>query len=119
MRRTHLRLTSICVAAVCFTLVTVSPASARSNLNVPAGTKVQVRMIEKLSSEDANVGDVFHGTLAQPVVINGRTTFPKGAEVTGEVVAVDRSGRLSKPGELQTGAEDDPHESFPFLYLVR
>jgi outer membrane lipoprotein SlyB len=67
---------------------------------MPAGTELQVRMIERLSSETANVGDRFHGTLAARVVVNGRTLFSKGADVTGEVVNVERSGRLSNPGEL-------------------
>jgi outer membrane lipoprotein SlyB len=67
---------------------------------MPAGTELQVRMIEMLSSETANVGDQFHGTLAAPVVVNGRILFSKGVDVTGEVVNVERSGRLSNPGEL-------------------
>jgi outer membrane lipoprotein SlyB len=73
---------------------------AAVNVRIPVGTSVQVRITEKLSSETANVGDVFHGSLAVPVVANGRTLFPKGAIVTGEVVNVERSGRLSTPGEL-------------------
>ena len=68
--------------------------------NVPAGTSVQVRIIDKLSSETANVGDSFQGTLAAPLVVNGRTLFSKGTDVTGEVLSVERSGRLSTPGEL-------------------
>src|SRR5205814_2695594 len=56
--------------------------------------------VKQLSSETASVGQVFHGSLAAPVVANGRTLFPKGAIVTGEVVNVERSGRLSTPGEL-------------------
>ena len=76
------------------------PAMAAVNVKIPAGTSVQVRITEKLSSETANVGEVFHGSLAAPVVANGRTLFPKGAIVTGEVVNVERSGRLSTPGEL-------------------
>ena len=68
--------------------------------NIPEGTSLQVRIIDKLSSETANVGDSFQGTLAAPVVVNGRTLFSKGADVTGEVLSVERSGRLSTPGEL-------------------
>ena len=75
-------------------------AMAAANVNIPAGASVQVRITDKLSSETANVGEVFHGSLAAPVVANGRTLFPKGAIVTGEVVNVERSGRLSRPGEL-------------------
>lgn len=59
-----------------------------------------MRVTEKLSSETARVGQPFHGTLAAPVVVNGRTMFPQGAAVTGQVVHVKRSGRLSSPGEL-------------------
>ena len=75
-------------------------AMAAANVKIPAGTSFPVRITEKLSSETANVGEVFHGSLAAPVVANGRTLFPKGAIVTGEVVNVERSGRLSTPGEL-------------------
>jgi hypothetical protein len=72
-----------------------------ANVKIPAGTSVRVRIDEKLSSETANVGQVFHGSLVAPVVANGRTLFPRGAIVTGEVVNVERSGRLSSPGELE------------------
>ncbi len=75
-------------------------AMAEVNAKIPPGTSVQVRITETLSSETASVGQVFHGSLAAPVVANGRTLFPKGANVTGEVVNVERSGRLSTPGEL-------------------
>ena len=81
-------------------LLMVAAASAQTYTNIPAGTQLQVRIIEKLSSEQANVGDQFHGTFAAPVVVNGRTLFSKGADVTGEVTNVERSGRLSRPGEL-------------------
>src|SRR5882762_5399523 len=87
--------------AVSFLMILATTmAMAEVSASIPAGTSVQVRIIEKLSSETANVGQVFHGSLAVPVVANGRTVFPKGANVTGEVVNVERSGRLSTPGEL-------------------
>jgi outer membrane lipoprotein SlyB len=66
---------------------------------IPAGTSVEVRITDKLNSETANVGQPFHGVLAAPITANGRT-FPRGASVTGEVVNIERSGRLSTPGEL-------------------
>src|SRR5207244_11089577 len=68
--------------------------------NVPASTSLQVRIIDKLSTETANVGDSFQGTLAAPVVVNGKTLFSKGTDVSGEVLSVERSGRFSTPGEL-------------------
>ena len=62
---------SIFAIALCAMLTTWAMAVA--NVKIPAGTSVQVRISEKLSSETANVGDVFHGSLAAPVVANGRT----------------------------------------------
>jgi len=88
------------IAVALWVMLGVLPAMAAVNVRIPAGTSVQVRITEKLSSETANVGDVFHGSLAVPVVAKGRTLFPKGAVVTGQVVNVERSGRLSRPGEL-------------------
>jgi hypothetical protein len=81
-------------------LLMVAAASAQTYTNIPAGTELQVRIIEKLSSEQANVGDQFHGTLSAPVIVNGKTLFSKGTDITGEVTNVERSGRLSRPGEL-------------------
>jgi hypothetical protein len=75
-------------------------AMAAAHANIPAGTRLSVRVTEKLSSETSRVGQPFHGTLASPVVVNGRTMLPQGAPVTGQVVHVKRSGRLSSPGEL-------------------
>ena len=81
-------------------LAVTSVARAGEVAPLPPGTELQVRVIESLSSETASVGDQFHGTLVAPVVVNGRTLFSKGADVTGEVVNVERSGRLSNPGVL-------------------
>ena len=88
---------------------------------IPAGKQLPVRMIDNLSSETSRAGDVFHGTLEQGITVNGRTVLPKGADVTGQVVAVHRSGRLSDPGELdlvltsvRTRAGSYPVQAQPF-----
>jgi outer membrane lipoprotein SlyB len=93
----YIRLT---LALTLLALLGTLAAMGEVNARIPAGTSVQVRITENLNSETANVGQEFHGTLAAPVVANGRKLFPKGASVTGEVVNVERSGRLSTPGEL-------------------
>src|SRR5216683_7570600 len=90
------------LAATALLLLVGAAAAMASNghLNIPMGTNLPVRISEHLNSEKANVGDSFHGTLAKAVVVNRRTLVPKGADVSGEVVYVERSGRLSTPGEL-------------------
>ena len=88
------------LAIVLLLLLGTVATLAQSGSAIPVGTSVQVRITEKLSSETANVGQQFHGVLAAPITANGKTLFPKGASVTGEAVNLERSGRLSTPGEL-------------------
>src|SRR5438105_4893352 len=77
--------------------------SFSASVALPPNTPLQVRVDDRLSSESAKVGDVFHGTLVQPVVVNGKTVFDKGTEVTGQVLQQRSSGRLSSPGQLTLG----------------
>jgi hypothetical protein len=76
------------------------PALAQKNLDIPSGTTIKVRMIDKLSSEQTQMGETFHGTLDEPIEVNGRQLYPKGADVIGRVTDVHPTGRLSEPGEL-------------------
>ncbi|HXB21998.1 MAG TPA: hypothetical protein VNV88_11485, partial [Candidatus Solibacter sp.] len=73
----------------------------RSSSSIPSGTPITVRINEDLSSETARTGDAFTGVLAQPMVVNGSTRFPRGAAVSGQVLSAKKSGRLSDPGVLE------------------
>src|SRR5262249_28442936 len=91
-------------------------ASVSSSL--PSGTPILVRVNEHLSSETAHAGDTFTGSLAQPVVVNGRTQFSQGTAVTGRVISAEKSGRLSDPGVLElklTSLGSTQASSQPFL----
>jgi outer membrane lipoprotein SlyB len=68
---------------------------------VPSGTELHVRVNENLSSESSQSGDRFTGTLADDVVVDGRTVLPRGADVTGRVMSATPSGRVSAPGTLE------------------
>src|ERR1051325_11609089 len=81
-------------------LLFVSSAWAQKIPDLPPGTTLRVRVDDKLSSEETQVGDTFHGTLDEPVMVDGKELFPKGADVNGRVTDVHKSGRLSEPGEL-------------------
>jgi hypothetical protein len=54
-----------------------------------------------LSSEKAQPGDTFTGVLENPIEVNDKVVYPRGSAVTGRVVAVESSGRLSHPGVLE------------------
>ncbi len=69
--------------------------------SIPDGRPITVSINEDLSSESAEAGDTFTGTLAQPVMVNGKTVFPEGAVVAGRVTSAKKSGRLNDPGVLE------------------
>ncbi len=68
---------------------------------LPAGTPITIRLQSAVSSASSNAGDGFEGTLDDPIVIEGQTAIPRGAPVTGRVLAAKASGRLHDPGYLR------------------
>jgi hypothetical protein len=88
------------VVLIVFLLFTPVMLLAQGAKPISPGTEIKVRMIDSLTSETAKVGDLFHATLEEALVDNGKQVYPKGADVTGTVVAVHASGRLSDPGSL-------------------
>lgn len=64
-------------------------------VSVPAGTDLEVRLRESIATNRDVSGDSFEATMAQPVVIDGKTVIPKDAPVKGRIVSVRESGRLT------------------------
>jgi hypothetical protein len=94
---TSLHVRALLLLAVAFL---APPVFADDAPVLPPGTTIKVRMIDKLSSEESQVGDTFRATLEEPIVVNGKILYPKGADVIGRVADAHPSGRLSEPGEL-------------------
>ncbi|MGH9523827.1 MAG: hypothetical protein ACRD3E_14965 [Terriglobales bacterium] len=68
---------------------------------VAAGTLINVRLQQSVSSASSRSGDEFAAVLAEPLVANGQTLAPEGAAVTGRVVAARKSGHLHDSGYLR------------------
>ena len=64
------------------------------------GTVVAVRVGETMTSEQNQSGDSWAGVLAEPVVVDGLVIAERGAEVTGSVTNVKRSGRVKGVGTI-------------------
>src|SRR6185437_2004474 len=64
-------------------------------VTVPAGTQLSIRLTDEVSSEKAQVGDTFHGSISSPVTIDERTVIPTTADVEGRVVEVKSAGRFA------------------------
>jgi hypothetical protein len=100
------------VAIVVPVLLAVAGAYAASNTQAPAGwvvvpssTSIHVVLNSALSSNRSNPGDHFETTVSQPVVIDGKTVIPKGAEATGVVVDSLPSGKMDRRAHLLIALE--------------
>jgi hypothetical protein len=68
---------------------------ATDRLRLPAGTNLVIRMIDGVDSERNSVGQTFAASLDEPVVIDGRTMIPRGADVVVKLVDAKESGKLA------------------------
>ena len=61
------------------------PAPVPSQITLPRGTFVRVRINEKLSSDKNQPGDEFTATLVQPLIANGLVIAEPGQNIAGRV----------------------------------
>jgi hypothetical protein len=89
-------------AAICVLVITPATLVARDQvLTVPAGTAVNVRMIDSISSDRNHAGEIFRGTLDSPISIGNRTVFPRGATAYVKLVDARSAGRIKGRSELK------------------
>ncbi len=69
------------------------------HLNLPAGAWLNIRIDQGLSSDHNNPGDVWTGTLTQPLIVDGRVLAHRGQTVGGTVADAQKS-RHGKPSRL-------------------
>lgn len=62
-----------------------SPPSPAA-VDIPAGTRVRVRIDQDLGSKISQAGETFSATVAAPVVIDGQTVIPRDARAEGTVI---------------------------------
>lgn len=70
------------------------PKPRKTLLSIPAGTVIEVRLDDAISTDTARVGDRVDGTLTRAIPVNGLTAAPVGVRVTGRITEAHRGGRL-------------------------
>jgi hypothetical protein len=71
-----------------------------SEVELPAGTELRVRLSQTVGSAQSQAGEKFETTLHAPVVVENEVVLPKGAVLSGRVVHAVPSGRLKTPARL-------------------
>jgi hypothetical protein len=73
----------------------------RSDITIPSGTILSVRLVDTLNSQNLRVGDQFRATLDAPIYVDGIAAAEEGSTVEGRVVDVQQAGRVSGVAELR------------------
>jgi hypothetical protein len=71
------------------------PATAPvSGVQIPTGTPITVRMIDAVDSNVARLGQTFRAGVDEPVMMNGQTVIPRGADALVKLVEDQQSGKF-------------------------
>jgi len=70
------------------------PVAEQHVLSIPEGTHITVRLGETLSSNHSQAGQDFSATVAEPVIVDGRTVIEAGAPARGTVVDAKGMGHF-------------------------
>jgi len=80
-----------------------SSNAANTAWTIPTGSKVVIRLIDRINSEKNKVGEQFTAVLDEPVVQGGVEVIPRGADIKGRIANVNEAGRIA--GSAQLGLE--------------
>ena len=86
------RVISMMMASAMLSLAAIS--------QIPAGTVISVKTIDRIESDSNSQGQTFRASLAQPLVVDGRTVAPIGADAQLRVVELREAGRVAGKAEV-------------------
>ena len=77
----------------------VAPA-AKATVEIPAGTKVALRLKQAISTKTAREGDAVYAETTFPIAIDDRILIPVGTYVQGKISHIQRGGHIKGRAEL-------------------
>lgn len=83
-----------------------APRPGYEMVGVSAGTQIVVTLNQDLSTKTNQVGDVWSGTVQQPITDGRRVIVPAGARVIGEVTAVQHSKGSGQAAILKLSVDE-------------
>jgi hypothetical protein len=78
-----------------------TPQTPPAVVDLPAGTRIHIRLDEDLGSKISQPGESFNATVADAVSINGQTVIPRGARADGTVIDAKPLGRFKGGAVLE------------------
>jgi hypothetical protein len=71
------------------------PSSPLSEIMVPAGTSVSVRLHGNYHSDDYEIGNTIKFIVSDPVIVDGQVVIAQGAPAEGEITSLKRMDSCS------------------------
>lgn len=75
-------------------------AESGKTVTVPSGTSLLVRMIDSVDSSQNKIGDIFHASLEDNLVVGDTVVAQKGADVYGKLAQAKSAGHISGSSDL-------------------
>lgn len=72
-----------------------------TQVDIPVGSTVTIRMIDGVDSSVNQPGEIFHASLDVPLVVGNQVVVPKGADVYVRLVSAKSAGRMTGKSELR------------------
>ena len=79
--------------------------TSRSIYELPAGTKIRVRMDNEINSKISAIDDTFTATIAEPVIVRDVSVVPIGTVVEGRITKANRAASGGQNGILSVTFE--------------
>jgi hypothetical protein len=76
-----------------------------NSFKLPAGTTLEVRLMNTLSTRTSQEGDPFSGRLVESIIHKGEDVVPAGSIVEGRVTFTKEAGRIKGKAEMRLIAE--------------
>lgn len=73
---------------------------AATEITIPEGTSIPVRLKNAISTKSSHVGDPIYAQSTFPVVVNDRIVIPAGTYVQGKISQIKPAGRLKGRAEV-------------------
>ncbi len=77
-----------------------SAQEAPTQLVIPAGSWISVRVDDTISTNRNKTGDIFTATLYQPIIVDGFVVARRGQTVEGRVSEIVKAGRIKGTARL-------------------
>lgn len=72
-----------------------------TEITIPAGTLIPVKLLEDIGSKKSDDGDIFEYEVAEDIIYSGSVIIPKGTIGKGEVIDAKKASILLKKGKLE------------------